>query len=110
MVEAGALRAVAPGLPLGGRVSGTVALSGAPDRAPLALDVRLEMGTGLATVAGTLDLTGAVPRYDVTGRLVGIELQSGGGRSRATPSPWWPTYREARSGWTRWLRPWPRPT
>ena len=36
----------------------------------------LELGTGLATVAGDVDLTGAVPRYDVTGRLVGIELQS----------------------------------
>ena len=75
-VPLAALRAVAPGLPLTGRVTGIVELNGSPGTTPLELDVRLELGTGLATVAGTVDLTGAIPRYDVSGRLVGIELQS----------------------------------
>lgn len=75
-VPLAALRPVAPGIALDGFVTGTVALNGSPETTPLQLDVRLELGTGLATVAGTLDLTGAVPSYDVTGRVVGIDLQS----------------------------------
>jgi translocation and assembly module TamB len=71
-----ALRAVAPALPLDGAVTGRVSLSAPPAAAPLDLDVRLELGTGIALLEGTLDLTGAEPRYDLTGRLVGVELQA----------------------------------
>lgn len=71
-----ALRAIAPALPLDGTVTGVVALSGPPDRAPLDLDVRLELGAGVALVEGVLDLTGATPSYDLTGRLLGVDLQA----------------------------------
>jgi hypothetical protein len=71
-----ALRPLIPGLPLAGQVTGTVRLSGSPSDTPLEVDARIELGTGLATLAGTLDLTGAVPGYDVTGRLIGVNLQS----------------------------------
>jgi hypothetical protein len=74
-VPLAALRAIAPGLPLEGVVTGTVSLSGPPDRAPLALEIRLEAGGGVAVINGTLDLTGPVPRYDLAGRLLGVDLQ-----------------------------------
>jgi hypothetical protein len=38
------------GIPLDGVVTGRVALTGTPDGAPLALDVRLELGLGVAIV------------------------------------------------------------
>lgn len=75
-VPLSALEAIAPGLPLGGPISGTVSLSGMPSVEPVRLDVRLEAGGGIVTVAGIVDLTGAVPAYDVAGRLVGVELRS----------------------------------
>jgi hypothetical protein len=71
-----ALRALAPALPLDGFVTGRITLTGLPGQTPLALDVRLELGAGIALVDGTLDLTGAVPRYDLTGRLVGVDVQA----------------------------------
>jgi hypothetical protein len=70
-----ALRAVAPALPVGGFVTGSVTLTGMPGASPLELDVRVELGTGVALVEGTLDLRGAVPSYDLTGRLLGVDLQ-----------------------------------
>ncbi|MGH7448569.1 MAG: translocation/assembly module TamB domain-containing protein [Longimicrobiales bacterium] len=75
-VPLAALAAIAPGLPLSGTVTGVVSLTGAPNRAPLDLDVRLELGAGVALVEGTLDLTGAVASYDLTGRLIGVDLQA----------------------------------
>lgn len=75
-VPLSALEPVAPGLPLAGPVSGTVTLTGMPTEEPIQLDVRLEAGGGIARVAGVLDLTGAVPAYDVGGLLVGVELRS----------------------------------
>jgi hypothetical protein len=75
-VPLAALRAFAPSLPLTGTVTGVVSLTGPPDRAPLDLNVRLELGSGVAVVEGTLDLTGAVARYDLTGRLIGVDLQA----------------------------------
>ena len=74
-VPAEALRPLAPGLPLRGPISGTVALNGPPERAPLNLDVRLELAGGVANVLGTLDLTGAEPAYDLNGRLLGVSMQ-----------------------------------
>lgn len=71
-----ALRALAPALPLDGVVTGRVSLTGPPTRAPLDLDVRLELGAGVALMTGTVDFTGAEPRYDLTGRLLGVELQA----------------------------------
>jgi hypothetical protein len=71
-----ALRPLAPGLPLQGTVTGRVVLTGAPDRTPLALDIRLQLAAGIVTLAGTVDLTGAVPTYDVSGRLIGVNLQT----------------------------------
>jgi hypothetical protein len=71
-----ALRPIAPGIPLDGVVTGRVALTGTPDRAPLAVDVRLELGLGVALVTGTVDLTGPIVRYDLAGRLLGVDLQA----------------------------------
>lgn len=70
-----ALEPLAPGLPLRGLVNGTVELTGTPGQVPIGLDVRLETGSGVVTVAGTVDLRASVPEYDVTGRIVGLELQ-----------------------------------
>lgn len=70
-----ALEAIAPGLPFAGPISGTVSISGAPGTGPITVDLRLEAGGGIITIAGTLDLTGAVPRYDVEGRLAGVEIR-----------------------------------
>lgn len=70
-----ALRAIAPGLPLAGPITGSVTLEGAPSDAPFRLDIRLEAGGGIVALAGTVDLRGAVPRYDLTGRLIGVELR-----------------------------------
>lgn len=74
-VPLAALEPLAPGLPLSGPVSGTIRLDGAPGQVPIQLDVRLEVGGGIATLAGTVDLRGPVPAYDLTGTLVGVELQ-----------------------------------
>jgi hypothetical protein len=74
-VPAEALRPLASGLPLRGPISGTVTLNGPPERAPLNLDVRLELAGGVANVIGTLDLTGAEPAYDLNGRLIGVSMQ-----------------------------------
>jgi hypothetical protein len=73
-VPLSALEPVAPGIPLRGPVSGTIRVDGPPGRVPLQLDVRLEAGGGVVTVAGSLDLRGPVPVYDLSGRLVGVQL------------------------------------
>jgi hypothetical protein len=74
-VPLAALRAIAPALPVDGFVTGRVSLTGMPGDTPLDLDVRLELGAGVALVEGTLDLTGAVARYDLSGRIIGVGLQ-----------------------------------
>ncbi|HEX2167944.1 MAG TPA: hypothetical protein VHG09_11990, partial [Longimicrobiales bacterium] len=75
-VPLAALSAIAPGLPLSGTVTGVVSLTGLPDTAPLNLDVRLELGAGVALVEGTLDLTREVAAYDLSGRLIGVDIQA----------------------------------
>jgi hypothetical protein len=75
-VPLAALRAFAPSLPLSGTVTGVVSLTGPPNVAPLDLNVRLELGAGVALVEGRVDLTGAVASYNLSGRLVGVDLQS----------------------------------
>lgn len=71
-----ALRAVVPGLPFGGTVSGRVALEGMPGDAPLNLDVRLDLAQGVFNVAGVVDLTSSVPSYDLEGTILGVNLQN----------------------------------
>ena len=71
-----ALRAMVPALPLDGSVTGRISLSGPPGVAPLAVDIRLELGAGVVVMDGTLDLTGAVPAYDLSGRVLAVELES----------------------------------
>jgi hypothetical protein len=73
-VPLASLRAVLPGIPLSGTISGRVSLVGAPNNAPLRLNVRLEMALGVAIVEGTVDLRGAEPVYDLTGRLLAVNL------------------------------------
>ncbi len=70
-----ALRAVVPGLPFGGTVSGRVALEGAPGSAPLNLDVRLTLAQGVFNVQGVVDMTTTVPSYDLEGTILGVNLQ-----------------------------------
>lgn len=70
-----ALRPVLPALPLRGNVSGHVALTGPNPRAPLRMDVRLDLPAGVALLDGTVDLTGTTPSYDLTGRLLGVRLR-----------------------------------
>jgi len=74
-LPAGALRVFATGLPFTGPISGRVTLNGPPDRAPLNVDLRLTLAGGVALVAGSVDLTGAIPAYDLRGRLIGVELR-----------------------------------
>ena len=69
------LQEIAPGLPLAGPISGTVSLEGMPGEAPLRLDVRLEAGGGIITVAGMVNTSGPRPSYDLQGRLIGVELR-----------------------------------
>lgn len=73
-VPLAALEPVAPGIPLRGPVSGTIRVDGPPGQVPLQLDIRLEAGGGVVTLVGSLDLRGPVPAYDLSGRLVGVEL------------------------------------
>lgn len=73
-VPASALKALMPSLPFKGAISGTITLSGPPTRAPLNLNVRLDVGGGVALVNGLLDLTGTQPTYDLSGRLIGLNL------------------------------------
>lgn len=73
-VPLAALRAFAPGLPVSGRVSGRISITGTPGEGPLALDVRLDLASGVANVEGTLDLGGPMLRYDLTGRLIDVRL------------------------------------
>lgn len=70
-----ALEPLAPGLPFRGLVTGRITLDGLPDQVPLRLSISLEAGGGIITVVGTVDLRSPVPAYDVTGRIIGVELQ-----------------------------------
>lgn len=70
-----ALRPLAPGIPLTGRISGRISLRGPPGEAPLQFDVRLAVAGGAALLIGTLDLTGPAPVYDLEGRLIGVALE-----------------------------------
>ncbi|HSH44604.1 MAG TPA: translocation/assembly module TamB domain-containing protein [Longimicrobiales bacterium] len=74
-VPLAALEPIAPGLPLAGPVSGTIRFDGSPATTPIRIDVRLEAGGGIITVAGVLDLRGAEPRYDVEGSIAGVEMR-----------------------------------
>ncbi|MGH7483653.1 MAG: translocation/assembly module TamB domain-containing protein [Longimicrobiales bacterium] len=69
------LREFIPGLPLGGLVSGRITLLGAPGDAPLNIDVSLDLAGGSVVLTGVVNLTGATPAYDLTGRLVEVDLQ-----------------------------------
>lgn len=71
-----ALRPIVPGIPLTGVVTGRATLRGPPDEAPITLDVLLEVEQGALTLAGTVDLRGEVPAYDLSGRLIGIDLDA----------------------------------
>lgn len=75
-VPLGALRPVAPGLPLAGRVTGRITVSGPPGGAPLTLDVRLVFAEGVAEIAGTLDPSRGVTAYDLSGRLIDVNLNA----------------------------------
>lgn len=69
-----AARRWVPTLPLAGTASGRVTLTGPPDMAPLSLDLELALAAGDAMLAGTVDLTGAAPAYDLTGTVTGIDI------------------------------------
>jgi hypothetical protein len=74
-VPLAALEPVAPGLPLRGTVTGTVLVRGMPSEAPLTLDISLQTAMGVALVQGRVDLRGPVAAYDISGRLIGVNLQ-----------------------------------
>ncbi|MGH7553115.1 MAG: hypothetical protein ACREMQ_08830, partial [Longimicrobiales bacterium] len=69
------VRPYAPGLPLTGTVTGRVVLNGLPNRAPMRVNVTLNLASGTAALAGTIDLTGPVAAYDLTGDLTGVNVQ-----------------------------------
>ena len=75
-VPLAALRPLVPGLALTGTVSGRVILRGGPADAPITLDISLVLAEGTILLAGELDLTGPIPTYDLTGRLIGIDLDA----------------------------------
>jgi hypothetical protein len=77
------LRSFIPGLPVAGAVSGTIRLTGPPSRAPLSVDVVLTVASGTVTLAGTLDVTGPHPVYDLRGSVAGVDLS----RLGAIPLP-----------------------
>jgi hypothetical protein len=74
-VPLAALAPLAPGLPFRGSITGVIRLDGPPTAAPISLDIRLELAGGVVTLAGQVDLRGPVPAYDVTGRVIGVDLQ-----------------------------------
>ncbi len=74
-VPLASLRPYLPNVHLAGALSGTIALTGAPGTSPLDVNVRLETAGGVAIVTGTVDLTGAEPAYDLSGRLLGVDIQ-----------------------------------
>lgn len=73
-VPLAALAPLIPGVPLAGTVTGRIALRGAPGAVPLDVDVRLSLAVGVLVLRGTLDLRGAAPAYDLTGRTVDLSL------------------------------------
>lgn len=76
-VPAAALQRFAPvALPPGALITGRVEVDGVPREAPLALDVDVTLDGGVVQVAGTLDVTGPVPRYDLSGRLVEVPVSA----------------------------------
>ncbi|HEX9107834.1 MAG TPA: hypothetical protein VF832_11410, partial [Longimicrobiales bacterium] len=74
-VPLASLRPVVPLLPLRGSVSGQLSLAGSPARTPLRLNVRLELPVGVALLNGSLNVTGATPAYDLTGRMLAVRLR-----------------------------------
>jgi hypothetical protein len=69
-----AFRPFIPGLSREGVISGHILMKGTPGKVPMTVDLRLEVAAGTITVAGTVDLSGATPRYDLSGTLIDIRL------------------------------------
>lgn len=69
------LRTLFPALPLQGALSGKITMAGQPGKSPLRLSLRVQLAGGIGVANGTIDFTGAVPRYDLSGRLIGVNLQ-----------------------------------
>lgn len=69
-----ALRPFIPGLSREGVISGHIFMEGTPGKVPMRVDLRLEVAAGVITLAGTVDLSGAVPRYDLSGNLLDVRL------------------------------------
>ncbi len=70
-----AFRPFIPGLSMEGVVSGHLFMEGMPGEVPTRLDLRLEVATGVLTLAGVIDLSGAIPVYDLTGSVADLRLQ-----------------------------------
>jgi hypothetical protein len=70
-----ALRPFVPGLSREGVISGHIFMAGMPGKVPTRLDLRVEVAAGVILVAGVIDLSGAVPSYDLTGTLIDVQLQ-----------------------------------
>lgn len=73
-VPLAALRAVVPGLPLRGIVSGSVSFAGMPGDGPLHIDATIALPQGNVDLEGAVRL-GAVPSYDLTGTLNAVRLR-----------------------------------
>lgn len=69
-----ALSPFVPGLSREGVISGHLFMEGTPGKVPITVDLRLEVAAGVMTLAGTIDLTGAIPKYDLAGRLLDVRL------------------------------------
>lgn len=70
-----ALRTLMPGIPLQGFLSGKFTLSGPPGKSPLTLNVRAEVASGVMIADGKVDMSGPVPSYELSGRLLAVNVQ-----------------------------------
>ncbi|HUP87997.1 MAG TPA: translocation/assembly module TamB domain-containing protein, partial [Longimicrobiales bacterium] len=69
------LRALFPSLPFKGNVTGRLTVTSPPGSNPLNVTGRLQLASGALVVQGRVDLRGAVPTYDLNGRLIAVNLE-----------------------------------
>lgn len=69
------LRGLFPSLRLKGNVTGRLTVTSPPGSNPLNVSGRLQLASGALVVQGRVDLRRAVPTYDLSGRLLAVNLE-----------------------------------